>query len=879
MVFASAVDGWGFRVGDFAQLYSNKLGINTDILNKTLWGDYYLQSKSKRVFKGAQAKGKKPLFVQFVLDNLWSVYDAVITRNKEKIDKIVSSMNIKLSLRDTRQADPRVHLQSICSQWLPLAQAVLGMAVDCLPSPKQVSIKRIEKLMSSGVQVFDNYPPETKALAESFQSCSSAKDQPAIVYVSKLFSVDFQAFPQNRRQPLTKEEIQQKRELVKKQREEAEHGLRKQDGNADLSVEEKKATDEKTATEITDTDEGGCFLAFARIFSGVVHCGQRLYVLGPKHNPRLVDGAVLPLLDTDSLGALEDDSQEADLDTVRTISVFTVKELYLLMGREVELVTSVPPGNVVGIAGLEKHIIKSGTLSSSPFCPSFSPMSFDASPIVRVAVEPVNPSQMASLVHGLKLLNQADPAVEVLVQETGEHVVVAAGEVHLQHCLDDLRERFARIQIRASEPIVPFRETIIPPPSLDMVNEEIASKKESQVGCKLKLLYNGLEESDLPTDGLVVEQTANKCCSLHVHALPLPTSVSNLLEKSTELLRILASLSSESEQSQSSMNKETIVQLRDLHSKLQELFQSLGSPWDNAVNKIWAFGPRRTGPNILLNNVKNYKRPSIWEPILHKTQNTNRFHFLRDYDSSVVNGFQLATLAGPMCEEPIKGVCFIVEEWSILESALEPFKVTEKGPTHAAFDAQEVLPNVPSSPVVGSPDLPPMCVDLYGPFSGQVISAMKEACRRAFLAQPTRLLAAMYSCEIQATADVLGRLYAVLGRRGGQVLAEEMKEGSPIFVIRSVLPVAESFGFAEEIRKRTSGLASPQLVFSHWEVITEDPYWIPTTEEELAHFGEKADYENQARKYMDGVRRRKGLFIEEKTVEHGEKQRTLSKNK
>ena len=39
--------------------------------------------------------------------------------------------------------------------------------MDCLPSPKQVSLKRIEKLMSSGVQVFDNYPPETKALAES----------------------------------------------------------------------------------------------------------------------------------------------------------------------------------------------------------------------------------------------------------------------------------------------------------------------------------------------------------------------------------------------------------------------------------------------------------------------------------------------------------------------------------------------------------------------------------------------------------------------------------------------------------------------------------------------------------------------------------------
>ena len=79
-------------------------------------------------------------------------------------------------------------------------------------------------------------------------------------------------------------------------------------------------------------------------------------------------------------------------------------------------------------------------------------------------------------------------------------------------------------------------------------------------------------------------------------------------------------------------------------------------------------------------------------------------------------------------------------------------------------------------------------------------------------------MAAMYSCNILATAEVLGRLYGVLGRRNGRVLSDEMKEGSAIFNISAVLPVAESFGFAEEVRKKTSGLASPQLVFSHWEV-------------------------------------------------------------
>ncbi len=50
---------------------------------------------------------------------------------------------------------------------------------------------------------------------------------------------------------------------------------------------------------------------------------------------------------------------------------------------------------------------------------------------------------MRALVRGMKLLNQADPSVEVLVQQTGELVLVAAGEVHLQKCLDDLTNQYA----------------------------------------------------------------------------------------------------------------------------------------------------------------------------------------------------------------------------------------------------------------------------------------------------------------------------------------------------------------------------------------------------------------------------------------------------
>ena len=92
------------------------------------------------------------------------------------------------------------------------------------------------------------------------------------------------------------------------------------------------------------------------------------------------------------------------------------------------------------------------------------------------------PADLSKLVHGLKLLSQSDPCVETFQQQTGEHVIVTAGELHLevgqfalcydpsnltqflQRCLKDLRERFARVEIQASKPIVPFRETAVKAP-------------------------------------------------------------------------------------------------------------------------------------------------------------------------------------------------------------------------------------------------------------------------------------------------------------------------------------------------------------------------------------------------------------------------------
>lgn len=124
----------------------------------------------------------------------------------------------------------------------------------------------------------------------------------------------------------------------------------------------------------------------------------------------------------------------------------------------------------------------------------------------------------------------------------------------------------------------------------------------------------------------------------------------------------------------------------------------------------------------------------------------------------------------------------------------------------------------------------------------------------------------------------MGDVYAVLQGRRGRILAETMKEGTPFYTILSLLPVAESFGFSDNIREKTSGAASPQLIFAGFEMLDEDPFWVPATEEELEDLGKLADRENLAKKYMDSVRERKGLMVTgKKLVKDAEKQKTLKK--
>lgn len=315
------------------------------------------------------------------------------------------------------------------------------------------------------------------------------------------------------------------------------------------------------------------------------------------------------------------------------------------------------------------------------------------------------------------------------------------------------------------------------------------------------------EGVQVDSTGLVTLTTPNKMATIGVRAVPLPDDTTQLLEDNGELIRTMEQFNLSLKEGKTlEINQKTLESIRELREKLEGLLK--GHKWRDAVNRIWSFGPRRCGPNILLNSMEGYQRPSVWQCLeADRHQSTSATASpaaaLRDYDNSIVSGFQLATLSGPMCEEPLMGVCFVVERWDMkAPSRLD--SVDEKEELEAKNEEEEEVGSSASSRQLSPPtnesngespgeavdregdprgvsepqpdatlstssslsgashnrrraDAAASASDCYGPVSGQLIAAMKEACRYAFQARPQRLMAAMYTCDIMATAEVLGK--------------------------------------------------------------------------------------------------------------------------
>jgi len=265
-------------------------------------------------------------------------------------------------------------------------------------------------------------------------------------------------------------------------------------------------------SKMVPTADRGRFFAFGRVFSGKVATGQKARIMGPNYTP----------------GKKED------------LYLKNIQRTILMMGRYTEPIEDVPCGNICGLVGVDQFLVKTGTISTFEHAHNLKVMKFSVSPVVRVAVEPKDPSQLPKLVEGLKRLAKSDPMVQCIIEESGEHIVAGAGELHLEICLKDLEEDHACIPIKKSKPVVSYRETVA-----EMSDRQCLSK------------------------------SPNKHNRLFMRAQPFPDGLAEDIDNGEVYPR-----------------QELKARARYLADKYE---------YDlTEARKIWCFGPEGTGPNLLM---------------------------------------------------------------------------------------------------------------------------------------------------------------------------------------------------------------------------------------------------------------------------------------
>merc|ERR1719273_857990 len=185
-------------------------------------------------------------------------------------------------------------------------------------------------------------------------------------------------------------------------------------------------------SKMIPTNDKGRFYAFGRVFSGTVATGQKVRIMGPQYKK----------------GSKQD------------LNIKNIQRTVIMMAGKVEAVPDVPCGNTVGLVGIDAYLVKQGTISDNEAACCIRVMKYSVSPVVRVAVEVKSAGDLPKLVDGLRKLSKADPLVLCYTEESGEHIVAGCGELHVEICLKDLEEDYAKCPLKKGDPVVTYKETI-----------------------------------------------------------------------------------------------------------------------------------------------------------------------------------------------------------------------------------------------------------------------------------------------------------------------------------------------------------------------------------------------------------------------------------
>lgn len=134
-------------------------------------------------------------------------------------------------------------------------------------------------------------------------------------------------------------------------------------------------------------------------------------------------------------------------------------------------VTRVPAGQWVLISGLSESVRKTATIlgpesEAGHEVDVFHPLRFDSASVLKIAVEPVNASELPKMLAGLRKCDKSYPLLTTRVEESGEHVILGTGELFLDCVMHDLRNMYSDIDIKVADPVVAFCETVVETSSL-----------------------------------------------------------------------------------------------------------------------------------------------------------------------------------------------------------------------------------------------------------------------------------------------------------------------------------------------------------------------------------------------------------------------------
>lgn len=123
-------------------------------------------------------------------------------------------------------------------------------------------------------------------------------------------------------------------------------------------------------------------------------------------------------------------------------------------------------GNFVLMEGIDQAVTKTATITHADLPQGSNvdiliPLKFWSQPTIRIAIEPLVPSELPKMIEAIRRVNKSYLMLKTKVEESGEHVLIGNGEMHLDCILHDIRLLYSDIEVRISDPSVTFSETVI----------------------------------------------------------------------------------------------------------------------------------------------------------------------------------------------------------------------------------------------------------------------------------------------------------------------------------------------------------------------------------------------------------------------------------